>query len=98
MQIAGAAASGNGFVEDRAAFHFFDVLAEIADGQLFRDGDFAFVRVFFAYDHAEEGGLARAVGADEADLLAGVELEGCVDEDKLPAVLLVDVGKGNHPE
>ena len=57
---------------------------------------FAFVGRFLADDHAEEGGLAGAVGADEADLLAGVELEGGVDEDELLAVLLVDVGKRNH--
>ena len=33
-----------------------------------------------ADDHAEERGLAGAVRADEADLLAGIELERGVDE------------------
>ena len=51
---------------------------------------------FFADDHAEERGLAGAVGSDEADLFAGVQLKGGVDEDKLFAVLLIDAGKRNH--
>ncbi len=75
MEVAGAAAAGDGFVEDGAALHLFDVLAEIADGESLGDGEFAFVGELFADDHAEESGLAGAVGADEADLLAGVELE-----------------------
>ena len=81
MEIAGAAAAGDGFVEDRAALHLFDVLAEVADGELLGNRDSAFVGVFFADDHAEERGLAGAVGADQADLFAGVQLEGGVDED-----------------
>ena len=39
---------------------------------------------------------AGAVGADQADLVAGIELEGRVDEEDLPAVLLVDAGKRDH--
>ena len=37
---------------------------------------------FLADHHAEERGLAGAVGADQADLLAGVQLKGGVDEDQ----------------
>ena len=62
----------------------------------FGNRDFAFVGVFLADDHAEERGLAGAVGTDQADLLAGVQLKGGVDEDQLLAVLLVDVGKGDQ--
>jgi hypothetical protein len=40
--------------------------------------------------------LPEPFGPDQADLLAGVQLEGGVDEDKLLAVLLVDVGKRNQ--
>ena len=40
--------------------------------------------------------LPDAVRADEADLLAGIELERGVDEEDLPAVLLADPGEGNH--
>ena len=43
-----------------------------------------------ADDHPEQRGLAGAVGADEADLLAGIELKRRVDEQDLPSVLLPD--------
>ena len=49
-----------------------------------------------ADDHPEERRLARAVGADEADLFAGIELEGGVDEEDLPAVLLADARERDH--
>ena len=98
MQIAHAAAAGDGFIEDRAALHLFHVLTEIADGELLRDRDLAFVGRLFADHHAEERGLAGAVGTDQPDLLTGVQLKGSVDENQLLAVLLVDVGKRNHPE
>ena len=72
VEIAGAAAAGYGFVENRSALHFFYVLAKISDRQFFGDGDGAFVGVFFADDHAEEGGFAGAVGSDQTDFFAGV--------------------------
>ncbi len=53
---------------------------------------------FFAGDHPEDGGLAGAVGADEADLFAGIELERRVHEEDLLAVLLVDVRERDHVE
>lgn len=96
MEIAGAAAAGYGFVENGAALHFFYVLAEVADGQFFGDGDGAFVGFLFAYHHAEERGFAGAVGSDEADFFAGVQLERGFYEDELLAVLFIDVGKRNH--
>jgi hypothetical protein len=40
--------------------------------------------------------LPAPLGADQADLVAGIELEGRVDEEDLPAVLLVDAGKRDH--
>ena len=58
----------------------------------------AIVGLLFADEHPEEGRLARAVRPDEADLVAGIQLKGGVDEEDLPAVLLADVGEGNHFE
>ena len=55
-----------------------------------------FVRHFLADDHPEQRRLAGAVRPDEADLFAGIELEGGVDEEDLPAVLLADARKRNH--
>ena len=96
VQLAEAAAAGDGLVEHGAARHLFDVLAEIADRELARDRHVAFVGLFLAGDHPEEGGLARAVGTDQSDLLARIELERGVDEQHLSAVLLADGGKRNH--
>ena len=70
--------------------HLLDVLLEVADGELLRDGDVPFVGRFLADDHPEERGLAGPVGPDKTDLLARIELEGRVDEEDLPAVLLAD--------
>ena len=97
VQVAHAAAAGDGFIEHRAALHLLHVLAEIADGQPLGNRNLALVGIFFADHHAEKRRLAGAVGADQADLLAGVQLKGGVDEDQLLAVLLVDIGKRNHP-
>ena len=43
VKVSDTAAARNGFVEYRTSGHFFHVLAEIADGQLLRDGEFAVV-------------------------------------------------------
>jgi hypothetical protein len=75
VQIAYASAAGNRLVENRTARHLLDVLAEVSDRQLLRYGDFPVVRRFLADDHSEQGRLAGAVRADQADLLAGIELE-----------------------
>ena len=96
MQIAEPAAAGDRFVQHGTARHFLDILAEIADRQLLRYGNFAFVRRFFADDHAEQRCFAGAVRTDEADLFARIELKRCVDEENLAAILLADVRKRNH--
>src|SRR6059036_2770246 len=80
----------------RAAGHLFDILAEVADREFFRDRHLAFVRRVFADDQPEQRRLAGAVGADEADPLVRIELKGGVDEQDLPAVLLVDARESNH--
>src|ERR1700740_272320 len=51
-------------------------LVDIAEMHGFTDGDRALVRLFLAGDHAEQRGLAGAVGADHADNAAGRQLEG----------------------
>ena len=96
MQVAEAAAAGDGLVEHRSAAHLLDVLAEVADRELLRDRHVALVWRLLADDHAEERGLAGAVRPDQAHLLARIDLEGGVDEENLPAVLLADVGERDH--
>ena len=96
VKRAHAPAAGNRLVEHRAPRHVFDVLAEVADGDLLRDADLALVGLLVAGDHPEQRRLARPVRADQAHLLAGIELERGVDEQQLPAVLLEDGAESNH--
>ena len=96
MEGADAPAAGDGLVEHAAARHLFDVLAEVADRHPLGDRHVALVGGFLAGDHPEQSGLARAVRADEPDLLTRVELKGGVDEEHLAAVLLADSGERNH--
>src|SRR5579862_5748257 len=96
MQIPGAAAPRDGFVQNRAPLHLFPVLPEIPDMQALGNRYRAVVRLFFADDHAEKRSLARAVGTYQAHLFTGVQLERSVDEDQLLAILLIDIGKRDH--
>ncbi|HEX3473539.1 MAG TPA: hypothetical protein VHT91_00785 [Kofleriaceae bacterium] len=73
-----------------------DVLPEVAQGQLLRPLDRAVVGLVLAGDQPEHGGLAGAVGADQPDLLARVDLERGVDEQDLPTVLLADRAERDH--
>ena len=68
-----------------AARHLADVLAEIADGDAAIDRDLALVGLLLAGDHPEQRGLAGAVRADEADLLALLQRRGGFDEEDLVA-------------
>ena len=79
-----------------AAGHVADILAEIADGDAAIDRHLALVGLLLAGDHAEQRRLARAVGADQPDLLALVEGGRGLDEDDLLAVLLADVFETDH--
>jgi hypothetical protein len=96
VEVADPAAPRDRLVEHRAPGHLFDVLPEVADRQLLRHRHVSLVRRFLADDHPEERRLPRAVRPDEPDLLAGIELEGGVDEEDLAAVLLADAGKRDH--
>jgi hypothetical protein len=52
--------------------HLAHILAEIADGGAAIDRHLPLVRLLLARDHAEQRGLACAIGTDKADLLAPV--------------------------
>src|SRR5262249_61738799 len=92
----GPSTAGDSLIEDRPALHLLHILTEVANGQLFRNRDIALIGCFLANHHAEQSRLAGAIGTDQADLLAGVQLKGSVHEDQLLAVLLVDVRKRDH--
>jgi hypothetical protein len=82
--------------DDRPAAHLADVLPEVADRDAAIDAHRALVRRLFLHDVAEEGGLAGAVRAHEADLLALVERRRGTDEENLTAVLRADGVEANH--
>ena len=98
MQFACAAAARDCLIKHRPALHLLHILAEVADRHLLRHRDFALVRRLVAHHHAEQRGLAGAVRTHQPNLFTGVQLKRRFDEDKLPAVLLIDVGKRNHPK
>ena len=98
MQDAEAAAASDRFIEDRSPRHLFDVLPEIADGDLLRHGDVAFVGSFFPDDHSEQRRLSRTIRADEPDFLAWVELERGIDEQGPPAEVLGDTAERDHEQ
>src|SRR4029077_16988988 len=59
-------------------------LADIAEMRRLADADSAGVRLVLSGDHAEQGGLARAVRADHADDAARRQLEGeIVDQEAI---------------
>ena len=90
VEDAEPAAAGNRLVEHRPPRHLLDVLPEVADGDLLRHRHVALVGRFLADDHPKERRLSGAVRPDQPDLLSRVQLEGCIDEQNLPAVLLAD--------
>src|SRR5262249_30312767 len=96
VQLADAAAAVDRLVDDRPPRHLLDVLAEVADRELLRNRDVAFVGDFFAGAHAEARRLAGPVPADEPAFLAGVSRTRRVAKRNLPAVLLADAGQRDH--
>ena len=96
MQIADAPAARDRLVQHRTALHLFHVLAEVADGQLLRNGHFAIVGHLFANRHPEQRGLPCPVWPDQPNLLARVQLKVGIYENQLLSVLLLNVGKRNH--
>src|SRR4029077_768750 len=72
--------------------------AEISDGDAAIDRDLAFVGRILSRDQAEQRGLAGAVRADEARLLALLQGGRGFDEDDLVAVLFADGVDADHAD
>jgi hypothetical protein len=90
------ARSGHGLFDHGAARHLAHVLREVPDGRPPVDRHLAAVGEFIPDDHAKDGGLARTVGADEADLLAAKDPHRGFEKENLRAVLLRDLIETNH--
>ena len=84
------------FGDGATAGHLADILTEIANGDPAIDGDLPFVRHLLAGDHPEQRCLARAVGADKANLFTLQKHRRGFDEKDLMALLLADAVETNH--
>jgi len=83
-----------GLVDDGVLEVELGILDEVADLGGLADGDGTLVGLDFADEHLEEGGLAGAVVADEADALALVDGEVELLEEDFFAEVFFDVGEG----
>jgi hypothetical protein len=79
-----------GLVDGRARLEVY-VLFEQAEAYAARTHNVAAVVRLLARDEPEEGGLARAVAADEPDVLAGVDLQRRAAQNVLRGVRFVNV-------
>src|SRR5262249_53867897 len=84
-------------LERRLSRDLAHVLAEVADADAAIDRHGALIGRLLLDDVAKERGLARAVGPDQANLLAPVDGCGGAHEENLPPVLRADVVESNHP-
>ena len=64
------AAGRDGFHQIRLFIELGPHLIEIRDLQLGAEADLAAVRLLLAQNHLQQRGLAGAIGADQADLVA----------------------------
>ena len=72
-------------------------LLEVADAQVrLVEGHHALIGAFQPCQDAQQGGLAAAVGTDQANPLSRVEAEGDIVEDGVDIVRLADVMGSKH--
>ena len=103
LAVAGGIRIGHGFFRpaqraiavehefDRRAVQLADLLGHVRHGPLVGNPDLAGVGLQLAQKHREQAGLATAVGANQADLLAGVHGETCILQQVLDAAPKGDV-------
>ena len=84
---------GHGLEDGLAALGGIGVLRQVAEGEVAAARDAALGGLFEARDQLEEGGLAPAVLAYEADLLAFENLKVNLIEDGVACVIFADFGE-----
>ena len=70
---------------DRRAVQLADLLGQVGHGPVLGNANFAGIGLQLAQQHCEQAGLAAAVGANQADLLAGVHDKACILQQVLDA-------------
>ena len=88
--------AAGGEVEGGFGTDGFGFLREVAEGGPFIALDRARVGLITAKDEGENGRFARAVGADERDALAVVDLHVGVFKEKTAAVGFLEIADGQH--
>jgi hypothetical protein len=90
------ARAGHHLGDGGAAGHLAHVLAEVADADAAIDRHLALVGRLLLHDQTKDGGLAGAVGADQAHLFPAVDGRRRLHEQDLGAVLLADLVEPDH--
>jgi len=73
------------------------VLCHVRDAPVCRDEDVAGIGQQFPEQQRDEGRLAAAVVADQPDMLAGGDLDGCIGDEQLGAAAQGEVLEADHP-
>jgi hypothetical protein len=81
----------NGFVTDLGSF-----LGEVTDGGAAIEGDVTAIGFLALEDHIDEGGFACAIGSDEANAFAAIDLEGGLDEEVAVAKTFTNFADREH--
>ena len=87
---------GQHLVDDRVIGDLLDLLGEKADAQVLAGADLAAVERHLPHDEAEQGGLAGAVGPDQPDAHARLDVQAGLVEQHLAAERFGDVGDVEH--
>ncbi len=83
-------------IEDAVALVPEVVLAQDAQPRALRDRELPGAGGLLAGENPQQRGFATAIGADDAVALARVELERSALEEQLVAVVLREIGQGDH--
>ena len=82
--------------DDRVIGDLLDLLGQKADAQVLAGADLSPVERHLAHDQPEQRGLAGAVGADQTDAHARLDVQAGLVQDRLAAERLGDVGEMQH--
>ena len=91
-----SAAQADGVGERRLFVQHGAELVEIGEIELGAESHLTLVRLDLAQDQLEQGGLAAAVGSDQADLVAAQDAAGEILHHGLAAVMLADLAQFRH--
>jgi len=95
-QLHGGCRAGHDRFKGRTTTHLAHILGKIANSGPLGTGNLTTVGFLLLSYDTEDGGLPRAIGADEPGPRSGEDLEAGIVEEDLTAMLAGDVGQVNH--